>query len=349
MSGNVTKTGFDDVLSSIRRLVSDKPSEDSETVSRDNDRFVLTPALRVLDDLTPITGADGVTDLEFISGREETPEPLQLHEAVVEAEEPKAPESPEFTAMAEAWTEELARVSSDQQEPGEDGQAEVLPRPDVSLELRIAELEEAVSQTADEWEPDGIEPEVVSPPRHHIFEVVNNTKAPEAEPVAQDEPEETDDLDQELVEIANETDDNLVEDEGVEDEAVEEVEVVAEFEEVVENSDNVTPMFTHSTERSGEPYLLSQIVPNTGENRSSDRDETPEFRHVSPAEDEPATPVSAIVDNDDVFLDVEALRSMISDVVREELRGNMGESITRNLRRMVRQEIEVALLPKDPE
>lgn len=348
MSGNVINTEFDDVLSSIRRLVSDNSSEDAETVNRDNDRFVLTPALRVLDDLSPIVDADDVTDLEFISGREEAPEPLQLGEAVVEVEEPKAPQSPEFTAMAEAWTEELARVSSDQEEPGEDGQMEVLPRPDVSLEMRIAELEEAVSQTADEWEPDGIEPEVVNPPRHHIFEVVDNTKAPEAELVAQDEQDETDDLDRELDEIASEADNDLVEDEGEEEEAAEDEEV-EELDGAVESSDNVTPMFTHSTERSGEPYLLSQIVPNTGENRSSDPDKNPEFRHVSPVEAEPATPASAIVDNDDVFLDVEALRSMISDVVREELRGNMGESITRNLRRMVRQEIEVALLPKDPE
>jgi hypothetical protein len=34
---------------------------------------------------------------------------------------------------------------------------------------------------------------------------------------------------------------------------------------------------------------------------------------------------------------------MVSDIVREELQGRLGERITRNVRRMVRHEIEKAL------
>jgi hypothetical protein len=53
---------------------------------------------------------------------------------------------------------------------------------------------------------------------------------------------------------------------------------------------------------------------------------------------------SDIVDRqDDFFVDEAVLRSMVSDIVREELQGRLGERITRNVRRMVRHEIEKAL------
>ncbi|SFT85141.1 hypothetical protein [Sedimentitalea nanhaiensis] len=42
-------------------------------------------------------------------------------------------------------------------------------------------------------------------------------------------------------------------------------------------------------------------------------------------------------------LDQDALREMIADVVREELRGELGERITRNVRKLVRREINRAL------
>jgi hypothetical protein len=41
--------------------------------------------------------------------------------------------------------------------------------------------------------------------------------------------------------------------------------------------------------------------------------------------------------------DAAALRALIAEVVREELRGSFGEGISRNLRRMVRAEIARAL------
>ena len=41
--------------------------------------------------------------------------------------------------------------------------------------------------------------------------------------------------------------------------------------------------------------------------------------------------------------DEEALRALVSEVVREELRGALGDRITRNVRRMVRREIAMEL------
>ncbi|MEQ8895708.1 MAG: hypothetical protein RID23_01355 [Roseovarius sp.] len=47
---------------------------------------------------------------------------------------------------------------------------------------------------------------------------------------------------------------------------------------------------------------------------------------------------------DDAVLDEEALRDMVSEIVRQELQGALGERITRNVRKLVRREIHRALM-----
>ncbi len=56
---------------------------------------------------------------------------------------------------------------------------------------------------------------------------------------------------------------------------------------------------------------------------------------------EPAAPVTA--SDDEGFLDEDALREMVSEIVRQELQGALGERITRNVRKLVRREIQRAL------
>ncbi len=51
--------------------------------------------------------------------------------------------------------------------------------------------------------------------------------------------------------------------------------------------------------------------------------------------------------SDEAVLDEDALREMVSELVREELQGVLGERITRNVRRLVRREIERALALRD--
>ena len=43
-------------------------------------------------------------------------------------------------------------------------------------------------------------------------------------------------------------------------------------------------------------------------------------------------------------LDIETLRDMVTEIIRDELRGTLGERITRNLRVLVRREIERVLI-----
>lgn len=52
---------------------------------------------------------------------------------------------------------------------------------------------------------------------------------------------------------------------------------------------------------------------------------------------------------EDGILDEETLRDIIAEVVREELQGAMGQRITRNVRKMVRREIRLALAAEDLE
>lgn len=47
--------------------------------------------------------------------------------------------------------------------------------------------------------------------------------------------------------------------------------------------------------------------------------------------------------DDEAVIDMEMLRDLISDVIREELQGPLGERITRNVRKLVRQEVARAL------
>ena len=63
---------------------------------------------------------------------------------------------------------------------------------------------------------------------------------------------------------------------------------------------------------------------------------------------EDASPFS-FPDDDNATLDEETLREIIAEVVREELQGVLGQRITRNVRKMVRREIRLALAAEDLE
>ena len=58
---------------------------------------------------------------------------------------------------------------------------------------------------------------------------------------------------------------------------------------------------------------------------------------------------SQIFSRDEDVLDEEALRDLVADIVREELQGALGERITRNVRKLVRREIHRALAAQELE
>lgn len=52
---------------------------------------------------------------------------------------------------------------------------------------------------------------------------------------------------------------------------------------------------------------------------------------------------------DTVLIDEEMLRDLVTEVVRGELQGALGERITRNVRKLVRREVSRALAARDLE
>ncbi|MGR3433711.1 MAG: hypothetical protein ACU0CO_02285 [Shimia sp.] len=94
-----------------------------------------------------------------------------------------------------------------------------------------------------------------------------------------------------------------------------------------------------------------------------DADPTPEAKPARPATpqdrdaaskadtqeagvDEPVAPMG-LPEDDAVDLDEGALRDLVAEIVRSELQGELGERITRNVRKLVRREIHRAMASKD--
>ena len=175
MSDPVSNADIEDVLSSIRRLVSDEPSggkgrrkarEDAQA-----ERLILTPAFRVTErqDAEPEPEADETTaeaqddEAPFVAAPEDdhqdssqdaaaeiarfpTPE-LQVSEEYQEDSEWSAAQTDETDHSPEPVSEPVSVVASEPHKP----------MADLSLEERIAELEAAIEQAPQEWEPDGSE------------------------------------------------------------------------------------------------------------------------------------------------------------------------------------------------
>ncbi|MFV2003159.1 MAG: hypothetical protein ACC619_09280, partial [Paracoccaceae bacterium] len=277
-----------DVLSSIRRLVSEDVSEVDENPTPADERFVLTPALRVPD--TAQTPAEN-TENAPAPAPENEQEPA-VGAAPAPAKSPAAPLGDEITARPQDDDAPAPPISG----------AQVAS----SLESRIAELEEAVGQSRDEWEPDGSEPDAGKMPERHLFQVVDNSQPGAVVDDSEAHPQ------------APETGD----------------------------TPPGTVFFRASGTRAA-PLVLGDEVsvtpPPVAETAAgSDLDE------VITADDE-ALSQPAEPSGDDEYLDEDALRAVVALIVQEELRGRLGETLTRNMRRMVRREIQRAIALKDAE
>ncbi len=292
MSDSITNLEIEDVLSSIRRLVSADESENADAVPDSSGHFVLTPALRVPDDHQPDQSmADTQPGPEISNGAA----PAKL--------EPDLDSDGETDAADQSGSDAEATTSSGKDDAGnDDAQTDAhepvtVPSPAasepaaVTLESRIAELEQAVGQTREEWEPDGSETDDAQVPKIHIYQAQHE---PEPEPEPEDETDP-------------------------EDEA-------SVFEK--------NAVFFRAAAPRSDAYGFAV----------ADRD--PADGDATGQEDE-TTDAGAEPDEEDEFLDEFALRTMVSEIVREELRGSTGERITRNMRRMVRREIQRAIALKD--
>ncbi len=294
MSDPVTNVEIEDVLSSIRKLVSDdpRPSEKGPSAAQEtSERLVLTPDFRVQEaDTDPQKDINEGESLDGVSSYNDTlsdddlrdfDENAALEEDTVSLFD-EANDSYEVEDTPVAGAEDAATDDSQTDDapdapmfedvPLDEHDAEIIEMSAAAatdpLELRIAELESAVAQQEESWDPDGLDdsdentPSALSSSVSDIWETVEAEEVPVSAP-AQDPVLE----------------------------AEEEIE-----EDVSEASDDVFEGF--ATE-------------------------------------------------DDAMLDEEALREMVSELVRQELQGALGARITRNVRKLVRREIHRIMDSKD--
>lgn len=228
---------------------------------------------------------------------EETkPAPITLTEAArVNAEDAEAEEEPvkAIGAIEEEAEEAEAELAQDLETVENDVEAvkafikaepekpilKADPWESISLEDRIAELEAAVSQSDDEWEPDGSE--VAGPP--NTFEEL-------------------------------------------------------EAESLIAGSERASGMNAASAilrPRAPEP---AHTAPRPEPAKAAPE---PVVEPVAEAQAETAE------EEETTLLDEATLRDMVADIVRAELQGELGERITRNVRKLVRREINRALASRD--
>ena len=346
MSEPVKSVEIEDVLSSIRRLVSEDhrqpaphPAEEPKPAP---DRLVLTDALRV-----PVADSDDTSTAEE--------EPLVLTSAEP-AEEPEAePAADEGRAQSddaateddaphhEAHQDDAAHVEhSDEHEHDgdqQDGHAEHHDHDaqhHTGDDHHVAPVEEHHDHGQDEHH---------DPAQHddHAADTSEEDQPPQAEPAAEDVPWA--DPTATLYEAAG-----LAETPEEGDADIRPLgEKIAALEEVIGRTDDQwEPDGT-----SGDEYSGTDVETLEWEDTDPELDEEAHAPDPAPVVEEDPVISEAVADDDDLTMDAmideAALRDLVADIVREELQGALGERITRNVRKLVRREIHRALAVKDLE
>lgn len=158
MSNSVSNVEIEDVLASIRRLVSATPDA-PEPMPAGSDKLVLTPAQRVVGG----AGPDSPAETRAPVVRDDGPPPtLQTPPSFAQEPEPEPVPEEDTDEVATRAREDDTDVP--QEVDAVDDMGEAMPWDDVEaptapssrhLEDTIAELEAAVDEAAFTWEPEG--------------------------------------------------------------------------------------------------------------------------------------------------------------------------------------------------
>ena len=338
MTDPVTNVEIEDVLSSIRRLVSENTRAErtpeaaeekqnqsaisveatpDETEAREAQMLVLTPALRVSD-----TGADTDVAVETEASPdvsdlgEDTPEQSVAEATIQDADHGAVENSAEEESLEvplEEMSGNLSFIHSDKV---------AIPPEMATLEDRIAGLEAAVAQREDDWEPDGIGNE-------------ENAGAP--------------------VESLNWEDSDVADSRWDADDAVEEAELISDqVAAPIDLADFATVSAKRplkSVETAAEPLPESVTEPMSESELQTAKDVPASAARNGddPQSQQDQDPEADFLGSEDAVLDEEMLRDMVSEIVRQELQGSLGERITRNVRKLVRREIHRALAARELE
>jgi hypothetical protein len=306
MSNPVTNVEVEDVLSSIRRLVSEdhRPTQAAQAPAP-QDRLVLTPALRVTDvtddELSEQSGDEApFTVAEEEAVQEEAPEALILETPYATPDADEAPQFADWPPVEEAASDAEPLSEGRDHDAEEHSSEDLDPNADNTLETSDEQAEastpspEPLDHMAQPQEP---------------LNVGDNDGVVEAE------------LMERAVPFAEEVRSQTLSSK------------IAALEAVIgKRDDQWEPDDTGDSDYSG-----------TEDAKMSWEEPEPEVIDAAlDAVDEGLGDVSDV-------LDEETLRGMVSDIVREELQGALGERITRNVRKLVRREIHRALAAQELE
>lgn len=325
MSDPVTNVAIEDVLSSIRRLVSEdariRPLAPQSEPASDADlsegqgaevnpgKLVLTPALRVAD-------APQTNDHNDIGG-----EPVA--DMAGPAPEGMSPPEDVLPAMQEQQVTDA--------EAGGDGygfdsiESDVtdLDRPDAAISAeqtdRLDLADSAMEPAAQAEEPSA--PEALAWEDHNDDAFMDSPVADEASAPSDD---------------AYHADDDLAE--GYEPEfAAASVVETADLQE-----EAGAPASDHAA-KSGEFVFAS--TRDSGMSHDAVFAAADPDRHIDEGDDDQPS----LFGEDKTLIDEETLRELVTEIVRQELQGALGERITRNVRKLVRREIHRALTSQELE
>ncbi|MEH6521579.1 hypothetical protein [Sulfitobacter sp.] len=374
MSKPVTNEEVEDVLSSIRRLVSEDkrplaglrsaPSEPalvSETertpeveVAADPvaDRFVLTPALRVavsqdIADNAPLDlgsvaretwiepeeaeAADAEPLMLFPTSQQDVAETDEatlaalVHDAVETETQPADDGLEDGDYSDEGYWNEEEQAASDSHEVREDSVSSDIDSSDDDVNWDVDDNETYSSHVEDEEEQT---PEVAHEPLDEKF--FDSERDVEAEI-------DSDDAEPSVASIIPLTD-KIAALEAAVGEIVQDWEPDGDLENELASTDVPAMTWEDDVEldAKGAPMV-------------DDVDDYPS--DIEEEQDAPAAvaPIGSAFGVDDQLMDEEALRDLVSEIVRAELQGALGERITRNVRKLVRREIHRALTAQDME
>lgn len=318
---------IEDVLSSIRRLVSEdlrplaRPLPTALQTADLGSKLILTPALRVVDDATPPAQAPRTAPPTAKAAfPDESVDPAVWAEAPFEFTSQRHPDASAGARLAAVLGGAAQPDEFILADPAEDS-ADAAP----SLEDVVAALGAAVN--AQEWEPDAEAPEPAQDWSHQDW--------PQQEwPDTQTEAVTLIDLD------------TVEEAEVLHSETGAEARLAASW-----ADDPVIPEPEPLDEGDFAPDLPPEPLPDDPDTALDDIAEAAAVAEIEAAAIAAAQAAAADIDSlfveTETALDESVLRDMVREMIREELQGTLGERITRNVRKLVRAEINRVLASRD--
>ncbi|WP_406649521.1 hypothetical protein QEZ52_08725 [Aliisedimentitalea scapharcae] len=340
MSEPVSNAAIEDVLSSIRRLVSeDSRREELAPEPREvpkPPRLVLTPSLRVAESAAEST----------LSSAQDSPAPMRLGDSqrvsiavndgdlqdgdqeLTQTQAADAPETIPEELVADFVSDDLpdSQMETEAAKPADDADDVPWADPENTL-FSAAKVEVLTDPVLVPEHPPHDQDDVQDQVERHLDDAAHLHEAAGYDDTADaDEP-----LSARIAALEtaiNQSDDHWEPDGDFGDDYAGTPTVTIEWQDHVDEELS-DPLETDDT------AAMAAIVPD------------PEAAPIADTESTEVDEDLDVLAGDDTFLDEESLRELVADIVRQELQGALGERITRNVRKLVRREIHRALVAQE--